>query len=61
MKSKNLQTTQWKRLLILVTMLASAGLCRFFPAASRVCCGALGAIKGGWFGAPCLATDPRNP
>ena len=47
MKSKDLQTTQRNRLLILVSLLALAGLCRFAPPASRVCCGALEAIRGG--------------
>ena len=61
MKSKDLQTTQRNRLLILVSLLAVAGLCRFSPPASRVCCGALEAIRGGRFGAPCPATDPGNP
>ena len=61
MKSKDLQTTQRNRLLILVSLLALAGLCRFAPPASRVCCGALEAIRGGLFGAPCPATDPSNP
>ena len=61
MKSKDLQNTQRNRLLILVSLLALAGLCRFSPPASRVCCGALEAIRGGWFGAPCPATDPSNP
>ena len=61
MKSKDLQTTQRNRLLILVSLLAVAGLCRFSPPASRVCCGALEAIRGGWFGAPCLAADLNNP
>ena len=61
MKSKDLQTTQRNRLLILVSLLAIAGLCRFAPPASRVCCGALEAIRGEWFGAPCPATDPSNP
>ena len=28
MKSKDLQTTQWNRLVILVSLLAVAGLCR---------------------------------
>ena len=61
MKSKDLQSTQRNRLLILVSLLAVAGLCRFSPPASRVCCGALEAIKGRWFGTTCPATDPRNP
>ena len=46
MKRKDLPTTQRNRLLILVSLLAVAGLCRFSPAASRVCCGALDAIRG---------------
>ena len=33
MKSKDLQTTQRNRLLILVSLLAVAGLCRFSPPA----------------------------
>ena len=61
MKSNDLQTTQRNRLLILVSLLAVAGLCRFSPPASRVCCGALEAIRGGWFGAPYPPTDPNNP
>ena len=61
MKSRDLQTTQRNRLLILVSLLAVAGLCRFSPPASRVCCGALEAIKGRWFDTPYPATDPRNP
>ena len=61
MKSKDLQTTQRNRLLILVSLLAVAGLCRFSPPASRVCCGALEAIRGGWFGATCPTTDSNNP
>ena len=61
MKSKDLQSAQRNRLLILVSLLAVAGLCRFSPPASRVCCGALEAIKGRWFSTPCPATDPRNP
>ena len=58
MKSKDLQTTQRNRLLILVSLLALAGLCRFAPPESRVCCGALETIRGGWFGATCQAGDP---
>ena len=61
MMSKNLQTTQRNRLTILVSLLAVAGLCRFSPPASRMCCGALEAIRGGWIGAPCPATDSNNP
>ena len=61
MKRKELQTTQRNRLLILVTLLAVTGLCRFAPPASRVCCGALEAIRGGWFSAHCPATDSNNP
>ena len=61
MMSKDPQTTQRNRLMILVSLLAVAGLCRFSPPASRMCCGALEAIRGEWFGAPCPATDPRNP
>ena len=61
MKSKGLQTPQRNRLLILVALLAVTGLCRFSPPASRVCCDALQAIRGGWFGATCQATDPNNP
>ena len=45
MMSKDLQTTQRNRLLILVSLLAVAGLCRFSPPASRVCCGALEAVS----------------
>ena len=61
MMTKDLQTTQRNRLMILMSLLAVAGLCRFSPPASRVCCGALEAIRGGWFGAPYPATDPNNP
>ena len=61
MKSNDLQTTQRNRLLILVSLLAVAGLCRFSTPASRVCCSALEAIRGGWMGASCPATDPSNP
>ena len=61
MKNKDLQTKQRNRMATLVSLLAIAALCRFSPPASRVCCGALQAIRGGWFGAPCPATDPSNP
>lgn len=53
LSGKSILTNQHDRLLILVTLLAFAGLCRFAPPVSRACCGALETIRGGWFGATC--------
>ena len=50
-------TRQRTRLLILLSLLAIAGVCRFSPPASRWCCGVLGAIKHGWGHAPCQAAE----
>ena len=58
LSGKSLYTNQRNRLLILVSLLAVAGLCRFSPPASRVCCGALETIRGGWFAGPCPASEP---